>query len=296
LRVAWTVHLTSRGVRSRPSSTSRSSSASIWEDRHTLGRPQDDVEGGDGVAAMGSAEELAGCRVPALEHRLEPAPRCFALQPEAAGAGAIPPSWTLAVAGQVRFVVGGQLAGVILLPPHRQLRDVGHHPAPASSPSSAPATHPWCIALLGKWFGVRVRGASACSLSIERVIGCGFQQHLPDGVAPRVGASQDLPRDRPRRMVQTQQGASQAEGGAGSISESTPGCHRGRSIANRSVIRSGAVPNRGPDTRPSGAGGQRDPPATACRPKAARRGWTRSFPQPPRIGEGRGFAPALVYR
>jgi hypothetical protein len=25
-------------------------------------------------------------------------------------------------------VVGGQLPGVILLPPHRQLGDVGHHP------------------------------------------------------------------------------------------------------------------------------------------------------------------------
>jgi hypothetical protein len=33
LRVAWTVHLTSRGVRSRPSASSRSSSASIWSVR-----------------------------------------------------------------------------------------------------------------------------------------------------------------------------------------------------------------------------------------------------------------------
>jgi hypothetical protein len=33
LRVAWTAHLTSRGVRSRPSAASRSSSASIWSVR-----------------------------------------------------------------------------------------------------------------------------------------------------------------------------------------------------------------------------------------------------------------------
>jgi hypothetical protein len=35
------------------------------------------------------------------------------------------------VAGQVLLVVGGQLAGVILLPPHRQLGHIRHHPAAA---------------------------------------------------------------------------------------------------------------------------------------------------------------------
>jgi hypothetical protein len=35
----------------------------------------------------------------------------------------------LAVAGQVLLVVGGQLAGVVRLPAHRELGDVGHHPA-----------------------------------------------------------------------------------------------------------------------------------------------------------------------
>jgi hypothetical protein len=39
--------------------------------------------------------------------------------------------------------------GVVLLPTYRELGDVGHHPA-SSSPSLAPATHPWCIALLGR--------------------------------------------------------------------------------------------------------------------------------------------------
>jgi hypothetical protein len=78
---------------------------------------------------MRAPEQLPGGGIAALEHPLEPRHRCFALQPEAAGAGAVPPAWGLAVARQILFVVGGQLAGVVLLPPHRQLGDVGHHPA-----------------------------------------------------------------------------------------------------------------------------------------------------------------------
>jgi hypothetical protein len=45
----------------------------------------------------------------ALEHGLEPRRRCFALQPEGAGAGAVPAAWGLTVTGQVLLVVGGQL-------------------------------------------------------------------------------------------------------------------------------------------------------------------------------------------
>jgi hypothetical protein len=52
------------------------------------------------------------------------------------------------VAGQVRFVVCDEFAGVVVLPPYRQLRHVRHHPAAASSPPLARATHPWCIAVL----------------------------------------------------------------------------------------------------------------------------------------------------
>jgi hypothetical protein len=108
--------------------------AQAVEDRDTLGRPQDHIEGRHGVAAMRAPQQLARGGVAALEHGLEPAPRCFALQPQRSGAGAIPPARGLTVAGQIRLVVGGQLAGVILLPPHRQLGDVGHHPA-APSPA-----------------------------------------------------------------------------------------------------------------------------------------------------------------
>jgi hypothetical protein len=115
------------------------------EDRHALGRPQDHVKARHGVAAMGAAEELAGVGVAA-----------FALQAERTGAGAVPPAWGLAVAGQILLVVGGQLAGVIRPPPYRQLGDVGHHPPLPSSPSLAPATHPWCSALLGKRLRLRV--------------------------------------------------------------------------------------------------------------------------------------------
>ena len=42
--------------------------------------------------------------------------------------GAVPAAWGLAVFGQMLFVVGGQLTGVIRLPLYRQLGDVGHHP------------------------------------------------------------------------------------------------------------------------------------------------------------------------
>jgi hypothetical protein len=88
------------------------------QDRDALGRPQHHVEGGHGVPAMGTTEQLPSGGITALKHPPEARRRCFALQPQAAGAGAVPAAWTLAVARQVRLVVGGQLAGVILLPPH----------------------------------------------------------------------------------------------------------------------------------------------------------------------------------
>jgi hypothetical protein len=58
-------------------------------------------------------------------------------------------------------VVGGQLAGVILLPTHRQFRDVGHHPAASLPPSLAPATHPWCIAPQIRWVESRANGEAS---------------------------------------------------------------------------------------------------------------------------------------
>ncbi len=96
-----------------------------------------------------------------------------------------PPSWSRTAASsrpgnakQVLFVVGGQLAGVICLPAHRELGDVGHHPALPSPPPLAPATHPWCIALLGRSLvdgragGIRssvmARAKAAADASAER--------------------------------------------------------------------------------------------------------------------------------
>jgi hypothetical protein len=115
------------------------------QDRDALARPQDHVERRHGALAVGAAEKLAGVGVAALEHGLELGHGCFALQPLAAGAGAVPPAWTLAVARQIRLVVGGQLAGVVLLPPNRELGDVGHHPAPSLlavvGASNAPVVH-----------------------------------------------------------------------------------------------------------------------------------------------------------
>jgi len=99
------------------------------QNRHAFRRPQDHIKGGPGVAAVRTTQQFPGCGVPALEHGLEPRRRCFAFQSQAAGAGAVPAARGLTVAGQIRFVVGGQLAGVVGPPPDRELGDVGHHPA-----------------------------------------------------------------------------------------------------------------------------------------------------------------------
>ena len=127
------------------------------QDRDALSRAQHRVERRHRVPAVGAAEELPSRRVAALEHGLEPGHRCFAPQPEAGGAGAVPAAWGLAVAGQVRFVVGGQLAGVVGLPTDRELGDVGHHPAAASRL---------------RWREQRTRGAllpsDDCGSSVER--------------------------------------------------------------------------------------------------------------------------------
>jgi len=115
------------------------------QDRDALGRAQDHVKGRHRVAAVRAAEQLAGGGVAAFEHGLEPGHRCFALQPQAGRAGAIPAAWGLAVARQILLVVGGQLPGVVGLPTYRELGDVGHHPArslPACiGASNAPVVH-----------------------------------------------------------------------------------------------------------------------------------------------------------
>jgi hypothetical protein len=93
--------------------------AQAVEDRDALGRPQDHVKTRHRVMAVGAAQQLARRGVAAFEHGLEPHRGCFALQPEAGGAGAVPAALGAPLAEQVRFVVGGQLPGVVLLPPHR---------------------------------------------------------------------------------------------------------------------------------------------------------------------------------
>jgi hypothetical protein len=104
----------------------------------------------------GAAEELPGVGVAALEHPPEARRRCFALQPQGGGAGAVPAAWGLAAARQVLLVVGDQLAGVVGLPAYRELDDVGHHPDSSSRLRWRERTHPWCIALLGKRLRLRV--------------------------------------------------------------------------------------------------------------------------------------------
>jgi hypothetical protein len=73
-------------------------------------------------------------------------------------------------------VVLGDLAGVVVLPPCRQLGHVRDHPAPASRLVLRERTHPWCIALLRR---LRVEGrasgeassvmARACAWALEMV-------------------------------------------------------------------------------------------------------------------------------
>jgi hypothetical protein len=69
------------------------------ENRDALGRPQDHIKARHGVAAMRASQEFAGVGVAALEHGLEPGRRCFALQSQGVGAGAVPAAWGLTVAG-----------------------------------------------------------------------------------------------------------------------------------------------------------------------------------------------------
>jgi hypothetical protein len=66
--------------------------AQAVEDGDALGRPQDHIEGGHGVTVMRTAEQFASGGVAAFEHGLEPGRRCFALQAELSGAGAVPPA------------------------------------------------------------------------------------------------------------------------------------------------------------------------------------------------------------
>ena len=119
--------------------------AQAVQDRHALGRPQHHIERRHGPLAVGAAQQLSGVGVAALEHGLEPRHRCFALQPKASSAGAVPAARGLTVARQILLVVGGQLAGVVRLPAHRELGDIGHHPPHPSPPvlarTNAPVVH-----------------------------------------------------------------------------------------------------------------------------------------------------------
>ena len=127
--------------------------AQAVKDRDALGRAQNRVKGRHGALAVSPAEKLPGVGVAALEHAPEPRRRCFALQPQVGGAGAIPTSWGLAVAGQVLLVVGSQLAEVVVLPADRELGHVRHHLPLPPHLRWRERTHHWCIALLKKGWG-----------------------------------------------------------------------------------------------------------------------------------------------
>jgi hypothetical protein len=94
------------GVMGRQHGSSGGRVSQAVEERDALGRAQDHVERRHRIPTMRAAEELASGRVAAFEHPLEPGRRCFALQPECCGAGAVPPARGLPVARQIVFVVG----------------------------------------------------------------------------------------------------------------------------------------------------------------------------------------------
>jgi hypothetical protein len=117
---------------------------------------------GDALTAVRQFKEQDGshlCGGPRTSAGSPPA----MLSPPAQGcsASAVPPSRGLAVAGQVLLVVGGQLAGVVGLPPHRQLREVGHHPAAALPPWLAPAPVVDCSPQKMVWDESRPEGRRA---------------------------------------------------------------------------------------------------------------------------------------
>src|SRR5688500_4995010 len=77
------------------------------------------TEGGDGVGPCGRprGSPLSGRRPSNICRK--PAGDASPSSPRLVAARAVPPCRGLAVAGQVLLVVGGQLAGVVGLPPHR---------------------------------------------------------------------------------------------------------------------------------------------------------------------------------
>jgi hypothetical protein len=143
------------------------------QDRDAPGRPQDHIKGRDGVAAMGRpssspvgwrpsnmAWNPAGDASPSMPRVVVPAP-C-----QRPGDSPWPDRYCWWSVASSR--VGG-------LPTHRQLGDVGHHPR-RSPPRRRwrQRTHPWCVALFGKWFGVRVGRKQACERRLPGVRGRGY--------------------------------------------------------------------------------------------------------------------------
>jgi hypothetical protein len=90
---------------------------------------------------------IPGVGVAALEHPLEARHRCFAVQPQAGGAGAVPAPRGLAVAGQILLVVGGQLAGVVLCPAPPTAWRYRSPPRCCLPPPLMRATHPCALFL-----------------------------------------------------------------------------------------------------------------------------------------------------
>ena len=123
---------------------------------------------------MGAAQQLPGVGVAALEDSLERLRGGDPLLTEGRGAGAVPAARSLTVAAQVLLAVVGNLADVVVLPPHRQLRQIRDHPChPAPPPpcsANAPVVH--CCRVLeldGTRGGQRDYGkAEVCGVGLVR--------------------------------------------------------------------------------------------------------------------------------
>ena len=140
---AWCASRTARPVEGSPSA--------YRSDTLLVGRSTTS-KAGTALRPWGRPSSWPVSGVAALEDGLEAGDGCFALLAQRCSAGAVPAAWGLAVAGQVRFVVGGQLAGVVVLASGGQLGHIRHHlPLPPRR----------------RWRQQRTRGALLSSVKLD---------------------------------------------------------------------------------------------------------------------------------
>jgi hypothetical protein len=100
------------------------------QDRHVLVGAEHQIPRRHRIGTGRAAELLAGAGVLPGKQPLERRRRTLTLQAKRQGAATVEHPWRLAVAGQVLLAVAGDLAGVVVLPPGRQLVQIRRHDSP----------------------------------------------------------------------------------------------------------------------------------------------------------------------